>query len=287
MPLQFRTFTNEDIPKMHKAFNLAFEDYFVNINLPYPDFTKRLIIEQNTSLDLSIGAFAKEELVGFIFTSIGIFNGNLTAYNGGTGVIPAYRGHRLSSQLYQRLIPLYNQASVSQCLLEVIVRNHPAINIYKQLGFEQSRYLKCFKCKKDFDSSVSALLNGLQISPNDRPDWQAYKSLEELQPAFQDSHRHLTKKAGIESFVEASISGKLVGYIIYQIPRGRISQIAVSPTYRRQGIGGALVRHISKNTNANGLNIINIDATAHGMISFLNALGFENYLDQYEMVKKI
>ena len=285
--MQFRTFSTEDLNQMHQAFNQAFTGYFVDIRLPFDAFCKRLTQELNTCLKLSIGAFESDKLVGFIFTSIGEYNQKKTAYNGGTGIIPDHRGQGISKKLYQTLIPLLQQESVSQCVLEVITQNHPAINVYKQLGFKENRHFKCFRLTKAGRYTKTNLWDHLDIRINANPTWSQYKNFGDHQPSFQDCYSNMEVKSALETTVEAWIDGQLVGYVTYQKSRGRISQLAVAHQYRRNGIGKALVRYIGQETEAKGLNIINIDASASGAIKFLEHCGFENYLDQYEMVKKI
>ena len=285
--MQFRILSLADLNQMHLAFNQAFEGYFVDINLPYDMFCKRITQELNTCLNLSIGAFDSEKMVGFIFTSIGLYNDEKTAYNGGTGVIPSYRGQGISKELYKNLLPLLREKSVTQCLLEVITQNQPAIDVYSQLGFNQSRYLKCFRWTKNSIESTTNCRENIDIKINKNPDWSYYQSFGDYQPSFQDSCPQIEIKAALEIAVEAWIDGQLVGYVSYQKPRGRISQIAVAHKYRGQGIGRSLLRYIGNETETNGLNIINVDSNASGAIKFLEHCGFENYLDQYEMVKKI
>ncbi|MGI9543241.1 MAG: GNAT family N-acetyltransferase, partial [Cyclobacteriaceae bacterium] len=185
------------------------------------------------------------------------------------------------------LIPLLRQESVSQCVLEVITQNKPAIRVYNQLGFKENRYLKCFRSTKNTMDLTTNHLEHVEIRTNTNPDLLQYKSFGDHRASFQDSYSHIEVKSALETAVEASIDGQLVGYVIYQKPRGRISQIAVAHNYRRRGIGQALIRHIGNETEAKGLNIINVDVDASGVIKFLENCGFENYLDQYEMVKKI
>ena len=96
-----RSLTPEDVPEILIAFKQAFSDYVISVNLTHDLFKKRFIDKLQMNFELSAGVFLQETLVGFIFTSIHEFQGKLTAYNGGTGVIPKFRGHGLTQQMYE------------------------------------------------------------------------------------------------------------------------------------------------------------------------------------------
>ena len=107
----------KDLPEMYKAFKTAFQDYPIPFDLSEEHFRKKFINKLNISLNLSAGAFAKNVLNGFVFTSICNYNNLLTAYNGGTGVVPIFRGNGLTADLYSFLIPMFRSKDISMCIL--------------------------------------------------------------------------------------------------------------------------------------------------------------------------
>ena len=126
------------------AFNQAFADYMVPVNLT-PSFLKQKMQQENLRLDYSTGAFDGKQLVGLMLHGIGEVKGQAAAYNGGTGVIPEYRGLRLVGQMYDFLKPRLAASGIRRVFLEVIDSNERAIRAYRQVGFRKLREVDCFK----------------------------------------------------------------------------------------------------------------------------------------------
>ena len=82
-----------------ECFLLAFENYFVKMPTD-TNYYKERWKASKVDLNLSYGMFDKGRLVGFIIHAVDKRAGVLTAYNAGTGVIPEYRGKRITSTIY-------------------------------------------------------------------------------------------------------------------------------------------------------------------------------------------
>ena len=75
-----------------------------------------------------------EELIGFMLHTRAYFQGIDTIYNGGTGVVSAYRGKGIIQEIYKNLLPNLRESGAERILLEVITTN-------------LSRYLIIFECE--------------------------------------------------------------------------------------------------------------------------------------------
>ena len=73
------------------CFNLSFSDYSIPFKLNLEQLENKLRNE-NINKDISVGAFNKNKLVGFVLHGDRIKDRNRIAYNAGTGVIPTQRG---------------------------------------------------------------------------------------------------------------------------------------------------------------------------------------------------
>jgi len=279
--LTLRTLTPDDFPQMYRSFIEAFSQYTVNMSMSKEAFEQRMIHKLNLNYDLSPAAFDSEKLVGFIFHTINNYEVKLTAYNGGTGVIPGYWGQNITKHLHDFIIPNLKNQGVKRCVLEVITTNEHAINAYFKSGYSKTKLYKCFKLlsklpKVEFQPNLT-----IQVQPN--PDFKTYQKLTSYQASMLDSFTSLSFSLNNETVLEVMRENEIAAYAIYQHKIGRISQFSVKEKYRRQGIGTALLHQIQKRSSIKNLTVINVEKSNFSIIAFLNKLGFENQLDQWEM----
>ena len=282
--LDIRFLKKQDLDEMYSAFLQAFSNYSVPFNLNKVEFKKKFVEKLNINFRLSVGAFFMDQMVGFIFTSISKYEGKKSAYNGGTGVVPEFRGQKITSRLYDLLIPELKACLVKQCVLEVLTDNKRAIQTYEAIGFKKAKFYHCFRM---MIPSVSNANRNIEIHLQKKPDWKSYLKFFDHLPSFLDTESMINQNMANEKIIEARIEGKLVGYAIYQPGPGRISHIAVDREHRRTGIGTTLINYIYNNSKNKSLILINVNKEANGVKNFFSKLGFENQLDQYEMILKI
>jgi len=82
--ITIKTLTGISIEQIHEAFTKAFADYVEPFDLTYEQL-KYMIERRGYNPDISLGAFNENELVAFTLNGIGEWNGELTAYDTGTG----------------------------------------------------------------------------------------------------------------------------------------------------------------------------------------------------------
>src|SRR5690606_11050066 len=132
--MKIQTLRAATTAEIAETFNLAFSDYLVPIHLSETDLKAKMVAE-NTKLDYSAGVFSDGKLVGFILIGI---DGD-TAYNGGTGVVAAYRGQNLTRKMYDFLFPILSEKGIVNHHLEVITENKKALPVYQKIGFVTRR----------------------------------------------------------------------------------------------------------------------------------------------------
>lgn len=289
MGRQFNLRTLEDSGKsqLFRCFQRSFSDYPVSFNITQEQFIRKFIKRLNIRLDLSVGAFVGNQLTGFIFTSIDHYRGLHTAYNGGTGVIPSLRGKGLTYNMYQFLIPQLKETGVKQCLLEVLRQNKSAQKAYQRVGFTTTVTLKCFKRKEEDPINLKPG-EVFQISWVQQPDWPLYETFSNFSPCFLDTPQLLSHILAELKIIEAKDQlGRTVGYAIYSPNTGRISQFAVDKKVRRKGIGRSMFKFITNLSPAPTYTVMNIPSGETAIIKFLKKLGFQNEIDQYEMLMKL
>ncbi|MEN7548238.1 GNAT family N-acetyltransferase [Rapidithrix thailandica] len=237
-------------------------------------------------LSLSAGAFYKEQLVGFILTGTGIYQGKPTAYNAGTGVLPGFRGNHLTEQLYTYLWEKFPIHNIQQCLLEVITTNQRAIAIYHKLGFVIHRTYECYVNTREINAPAPLLKIKIHLEKAER--WEELQSFWDTTPSWQNSWQAISQNSADETILIAKANKQIVGYLSFLSDTGRVSQIAVLPDYRRMYIGWQLLQTAQKIAHPlQKLSFINIDQTYGPLHQFLKRVGFQNPIAQYEMIKTL
>ncbi|WP_297086001.1 GNAT family N-acetyltransferase [uncultured Draconibacterium sp.] len=276
--MQFRTLENLLPETLSSLFNAAFADYFVSIQLT-PEALQQKMYSEAISLKHSVGVFANDKPVGFIFHAI---RGNKTkrAYNAGTGVIPEFRGKHATARMYKFILPRLQKAGVEELELEVMKQNEAAIKSYTSVGFCIENELHCFKGFPTNSVQKNNFLveeyQGAFQTPETFWDWQ---------PTWQHTTQTIEKLSTYKTWV-IHHQNKLVGYLSANPGSGRIAQFSVDKTHRRSGIGTALFSHFSgvcKNEPA----VINVADSSGATQQFLQALGLHHFLTQYKMKLKL
>lgn len=273
-----------DMPELHQVFLKAFEDYYVPIQLTKEQFESKLKRE-SIEPAFCVAAYAGKEMVGFILTGLGEYNGKPTAYNAGTGVLPAHRGHHLTQQMYSTLLTKLRQSGVEQCLLEVIQENEAAQKAYKAIGLKVTRSLDCFRATKEELLLSGEVADDITITSTQKPDWKTYCHFWDIKPTWQNTATAITRSPDDKIILEArDEKQEIVGYAVFFPGNGAIAQIAIAPDKREKGIGKALLREVVNNTTAPAIMLVNIDADAVAFKTFLKRRHFGRFLGQYEML---
>lgn len=275
---RFDVFQKNDFDALYDCFLAAFANYFVHFQPEKEAFRHRLFQKLNLKPELSAVIWCHEQISGFILHTLAKQDGLLTTYNGGTGLRPEIRNRGLMHQLYEDLIPKLRDAGAQRVLLEVIVQNKPAIQLYRKLGFEIQRNLLCFKGIP----KASAETRFVQIKQvKDLP--YINEAFWDFSPSFMDTSSQLQRHLSFETILELSYQERPVAYIIFQESLGRISQLAVSQEYRGMGFGGLLVNAAYELSGQKPISILNIPDTATDTISALQKIGLKMEIKQYEL----
>lgn len=129
-----RTLNEVPLSTALEAWNMGFEDYYVDLSMKEPAFVSRLHNEDLLP-EQSIVLFDGERPAGLTLNGIRMVNGSKVAWNGGTAVAPFYRGKGGGRQLLEESIRRYREEGVDLATLEVFVQNAPAIALYERCGY--------------------------------------------------------------------------------------------------------------------------------------------------------
>ena len=288
--MDYRLLTDTPAQTIYAAFLEAFADYFVQVKMPLEVFlanNKRRGVDYSASM----GAFDKDRLVGFTLNGIGSWNGTVTAYDAGTGVVPSFRGKGISKELFRQLLPELKIKGVGNYLLEVIQENVKAYELYLKLGFKVSRELDCYRSQ----------INGLQLGDGDFStsicevhfsQWLGVKSVFEASfdghsnflPSWQNSWDSVLRLANAFKVFAAYDKNKCIGYGIIAFKSGDIAQLWVEKSRCRQGVGRALLRTLClERRQEETVSWLNVDSRATDAHAFLKSINFSKLTRQYEM----
>lgn len=275
--MEIKTLENINLDTLTQTFNKAFENYFVPFKLT-PQLLSQRIQISGIDLSNSYGVYDAGKLVSFMLIAIDNLNGIQSAYNGGTGVIPDYRGQKLVKQMYDIAIPKYKNLGVKQLTLEVICENEKAIKAYESVGMKIERRLSCYA--GDIIHAETEV-EDLNIAVNEKPNWSDYQFMNEYVPAWDHQRNSILRSQGSYKYVELRQDEILHAYAIFNPLNAAIAQFGVSKNHRRKGIGTQLFNVLAKIKSPLKLN--NIDSSYKPTHQFLTNLGLKNTIDQFEM----
>ena len=273
----FKSLEGIPIQDLTHAFNSAFSDYIIPFHFS-PDQLAEKLKADKFNAQYSVGAFDGKKLIGFIFHGYEEVDHVKTLYNGGTGVVPQYRGNRLTQQMYAYVLPILKEKGIERIQLEVISSNDPAIRSYEKTGFTHDRTVTCFKGTL-IPREVHKNLN---IKIVDQPNWEHWIQFQDTLPTWQNSN-HVLSAINNQTICLNLYKGDLnLGYCIFNPKMNRIHQIGVRADYRRQGIGRQILEYIRQHYSQE-ISIINVDNNAIPLINFFKNSGFQTTIEQKEM----
>jgi ribosomal protein S18 acetylase RimI-like enzyme len=271
---KFDTLENRITEEIVETFNTAFSDYFFPMKFTKEQFERKLFVEGGR-LDLSVGAFKNDKLIAFI---LHFADKKSMVYNGGTGVVPDFRGNNLTSKMYEFIKPKLIANKFDTIILEVLTQNLSAIKTYQNQGFKITRELNCFKGKLKSALTLNIVHEIVELK---EINWNLAQTFWDYTPTWQNSIQTVNnlKEQNVTFCIKSD--DKILGYLIYNPNAKRIHQLAVHKDYRNQGLAQLLLDAVSQIDSENS--IINVDSRDEVLIKFLEKNGLNNYTNQYEM----
>ena len=261
---------NTDFSVIMECFLSAFDGYFVKMPTDH-DYYKQRWKAAKVNFELSYGMFDDDKLVGFIIHAIDKREGNINAFNTGTGVIPAYRGKRIVNSIYNYAISDLIKNGVTKSVLEVIIENEKAIKAYKCVGFKVCKTFKCFGGELSVRKNK---INSLEVSFSEI-SWEQMPN----QDKYSWDFHYRSLKRGNSKYYKVINNGNVESFFAINTENGTINQLEVL----NNQLGNwerllSAVQSISKHVR-----IINIDDRLIDKITAIENSGLKNTVNQYEM----
>ena len=266
-----KSLENTPIADIVNAFNQSFADY----ELPFQFTTETMqqkIQFEDIDLKYSVGAFDNDKLVGFIFFGLD----GTTAWDGGTGVIPAYRGQKLTQRMLQYSYPILKAQGINHVLLEVLENNIGARSIYERAGFSITRKLHGYKGQVSIDKT-----HNYQIAVLTDPDFGMLSKLCDFKFAWQQMDKRIQNRANIITTICIRDNNEIVAYMHFDAKASRVHQFGTAESHRRKGMATALFQYLAQNC-ATPILVVNVEDASEANI-FIQSTGLAHLISQFEM----
>jgi len=284
--MEIKSLDGVDSKVLYQAFVNAFTDY----DAPTPDKAgfDTMLARRGFNAALSFGAFEGGELVSFTFNGTGLYNKTATAYDTGTGTIPEYRKKGLARRIFIESKPVLVSAGIKQYLLEVLQQNIKAVDLYQSLGFETVREFDYYYAPvSEISPNQVTTVSGIELQEVSEPDEGLFTTFQDFRPSWQNSFEAVNRRLNDFTIITASFKGRVIGYGILEPGSGDITQIAVEHSFRRNGIGTALLNRMLGLNRFGSVKMINIEKTCHSLRGLADSVGWKPAGSQYEMICRL
>lgn len=266
-----------DVQLLRNCFNASFHKYYVPLHLDKEQFADKITTEA-IDLKLSFGVFDADELVGFILHGIDVIGNQTIAYNAGLGILPEYRGYKLSYLLYEHSIVQLRKAGITRTILEVIEQNTPAIKTCQRIGFLITRKLNSYHGKP-----VLQELMPIDIETLPAPNWELIKKSCEWKPSWQYSTNCIKRAQSNYTLQVAHCNNQPVAYCISNFNTGRIAHFGCCDIDCKEKYLAALFNQVNGTANGHLTSVINVDTNALYSNTFLLSIGLSRFFTACEM----
>lgn len=284
--MEIKSLSGLSFTTIYKAASKAFSDYDA------PSMTeaelRQMLTRRGFNQDLSLGAFIDNQLISFTNNGIGSWDGKLTAYDTGTATVKEFRQKGIAKEIFKQTEVLLKDQGIEQYLLEVLQHNPNAIDLYRKVGFEVTRSFDYFVAESKSELNLnkanahSYITKELKTVP-----FEMVQEWWDFTPAWQNSIDSIHRNIKGFKFLGTYDDHSLIGYSIIEPNTGDITQIGVSPSYRRKGIASNLIKEAMALISSPSIKLVNSETDKSDILPFLKSMGLERLGQQYEMIKPL
>ncbi len=275
----YKNLVDMPMPKIVKAFNLAFADYAMEINFDEKYLTYLFEISA-VDYEFSYGAFYEGELIGFIFNAHSIYNCNNSVFDIATAILPQHRGKGVFSELFKQVETHLLSSGITHYYLQVLQQNKDAIAKYNKKGFEFEREFIVLKYKEEEAQKLTFKIENIKDFEYNDFDYTTVKNCKVLPFAFEYNTDVLSGLKKEYSAVIYAENSEITAFCVCS-KKGDIAQIGYTKLDSLEHILKFLIAKFQV------VSARNIDMRYELVINLLLDLGFKEQARQYEMVKNI
>jgi ribosomal protein S18 acetylase RimI-like enzyme len=149
-PLEIRSLGECSINELTEQWNLGFSQYFRDMTIT-PSAMIAKLGRWSIHPELSVAGYIEGVPAGFVLIGLHNVRGRKLAWDGGTGVNPAFRGMGLSKTLMQEAVRRARAEGAESLALETRVENEKAIRAYLGCGFKIVDTMHVMRLEGDFE----------------------------------------------------------------------------------------------------------------------------------------
>lgn len=259
--------------RLTALWNEAFSDYIVPIRLTDTGLKHRLE-SLNLSTEDSLVATIAGEPAGIMLVGQEEFKGEKVAWIGGMGVRPTFRRQGLAEKLLLAGIENLKAKDCQELLLEVIVGNDRAENLYRQLGFKELNRVSVAHGPLPHTVSLELTLEASEVS---------HEHLA-LEPTLTTWQNRLGRQGCLQNIYQGT---DFLGYVFYDLnEQSTGEQVLLLKQFVLENVTPAIITtvlaklgQLHQTTNAQYSNL-NISSPVTDQ---LLELGFTEQLQQIQM----
>ncbi len=273
----YKALDDTSYTEIAECFNLAFSDYAIPVKLS-DSALEVLFKKSGVDRKYCYGAFENDKMVGFIFNSCNMYNGEMAVFDSGTGVIPQYRGSGVFSALFEYAKDNLKKLNVKTCYLEVLQENLAAIAAYKKKGFEVTRE---FLVLKSPDTLLQSRCDTVKTSDFCDFDKLNTSKCEYIAPSFEHSFEILNICPNLYKVMYIEENGFVSAFCIFAEKNAGIVGMGYSDISDLKAVIENMMSSYA------GFTFKNIDTSYENVVKLLFSLGFKEITRQYEMKKEL
>ncbi len=277
--MDFVTLARMPLPAIVGAFNDAFSEYEVPINMTVERLSS-MIAARSVRLDHSFAFAEGDSVVAFVLNGSRIVDGELVAYDSGTGVRRSRQGRGLGTELFDRAADALRALDYRRYLLEVLTGNGTAIALYTGKGLAAVRTLHCYVADR---TVLARHYEGVTIGRPSADEMARFIPLLGHRPSWQN-----TVEAAVSTVEECLVIHYGVGpsaYAVFVPSTGNVMQVG----WEGRDIESArrVVATAATLSTASEIKALNIDEADRKTNDGIVRLGFRRYVSQYEMEMRL
>lgn len=285
MPYTYKFLSPEMLPVVHKTFLEAFKDYAMDAS-GVTEITKlNRALKNGIDWDASVGVFHDDEMAGFTMAGIDDWKGDRYAYDICTGIVREHRGKGIAGMMFDFMVPKLKEKGVVKFALEVLQVNEAAVKAYTKTGFSITREFDCFELKLDDADFSQTLKEPVFLKRIPQQDITGFADFLDWEPSWENSLNSIARIPDTVYVFAGIREGLAAGTIVYYPALNWVLNLAVKKNFRRRGIAASMLKQLTEKVNLpkDHIRVINVESTDAGMIAFLEKIGFELEIKQFEM----
>ncbi|WP_127584746.1 GNAT family N-acetyltransferase [Paenibacillus koleovorans] len=293
--IEIRTMSQCTVDEITALWNVGFQHYLYDMTRT-PFAMLNSLGKEYIHPELSIAAFIDGVPAGFVNVGIRVIEGRILAWNGGTGVNPAFRGRGLSKQLVTEIIRRLKAFGAESFTLEVNAKNDPGIRSYSSCGLTIVDGLFTMRRKGDYEGHPFRSKRAASYRFH-----QGAADLVSRLPFYCSEHSSWTTQwfnlESHQSLIVYDRMGNAIGYALFrQQFNERGGQVSVNLNHceadsSREDHPDIILALLEKvmTPEAAGIdrNVTYLRASNKAAVEALLAAGFENYNEEKLMVMRL